>query len=144
MMKRYRLIITHTVEVELDARVQQEDIDWGVQQTFHEWSDGRRPFSVETMLHGLQHTINQLAYYAQGALASRICQKYPGAAQKSYLIENKLPPYAVGRVENDAHVEMLEAKNPCSFCDAIPVTNECLETCASCGERTFRVFPTNR
>lgn len=141
-MKKYKLAVTYTIEVELDDRIKQEDIDWGVERTFNEWSDGRQPFSVEIMLEGLQNTINQLAYYAQGAVASRICQKYPGATQKHYLIEKRLPPYAVGRIsaERDISVKMIEARDPCVFCETIPSTNECLEKCESCGERTFRVF----
>ena len=142
MMKRFKLVVTHTIEVEIDGRVTKEGIDLGVQRTFHGWSDGRQPLSVELMVEGLQRTVSSLVSVAQGNIAGAICAKYKGATQKWWEIEKRLPPYAVSRIipENDTSVELLEFKKPCSFCDAIPVTNECLETCENCGEHSFRVL----
>jgi len=105
-MKMLRLVITHTVDVEVDDRVIDKDFEFGIQKSFQDWNDGRMPFSVEMALTGLRQTAELCARVAQEAMVQRGFQKYPGAAQQHYKIEKLLPDIRVGYIQ-DAKVEVI-------------------------------------
>ncbi len=115
-MKTITLAITYRVELEVDERVTDEDIDWAVNQRIREWSDGRQPFSTEIMAHGFVECAKSFLTSIRCSLASTIADKYPGARNRmasdgwsySSHVEKRLPEFKFARCSIGPEVTVID------------------------------------
>jgi hypothetical protein len=111
--RKFTLVVQYEIEVEVDERVNEEDLRHAAHMSFHYDSDGRNPFSVEQIYRGIRETSECFASVATSALASRICHKYPSNLAP-YQLEKLLPEPA----------PMWHIKGPRLTIDGKPVTED--------------------
>jgi len=93
-MKKILVTITHVAEIEVDDRVTDADLEWATSQ-WDDYEDGRHPFFTELAAHACKEVVETFADRLRGSVASRICEKYPGARQRWYDVVRRLPEFKV-------------------------------------------------
>jgi hypothetical protein len=94
LVKKILVTITHVAEIEVDDRVTDADLDWATMK-WDEHEDGRHPFFTELAAHACREIAATFAGSLRGSVASRICEKYPGARQHWYAVIQRIPEFKV-------------------------------------------------
>jgi hypothetical protein len=93
-VKKLFVTVMYTAEIEVDDRVSAADLDWAAYRR-DDTRDGRQNFSTELASFGVGKVFESFVYDLKSGLASRICQKYPGAARGWYEVERRIPDFKI-------------------------------------------------
>lgn len=97
---KLRVEIVHTFEIECDDRVDEQAMRWAVLRCT-DCCDGREPFSFELSQFGAWKVVQGVAACLRSSVADRISARYPGARQKSWLIEQRIPEFAIRSIHHE-------------------------------------------
>ncbi len=87
-MKRVGVVITATIEVDVDDRATLEDVRDAVERNVNRYDDGRHGFSSEMIRDGAGRAVSGAEHWVAMAVVDRLSAKYPVALNYSIGVDN--------------------------------------------------------